>query len=319
MGDILKAPSSKVSSIETSFSTYESNLKNALSYGEAITNIISDQYLLYGWTKILNKMDTIINKKDKIKEWGNNYIDNLKTLESKLPENPGFSLSYSALSLETATRIAEKPNLSSYKKNNRDGEIIDPDSESSSSSSESSSSDGGSSSYSSGGNSSYSSGGYSGDYNDTNPSSGGSSSSTGGSEYSTLFNFYKKNGYSDQDAAKKARNSMNVSDYEKAKAMATVNISTVRRSTNARVQITSKPTTTATLPPLEEVLPDFKPVGTTRNSYYSSSSITTVRLTVPESFTPSYSKAYNAVSNNQSSSAEKARQAYNLYNKSKQK
>lgn len=318
MGDILKAPSSKVSSIETSFSTYESNLKNALSYGEAITNIISDQYLLYGWTKILNKMDAIINKKDKIKEWGTNYIDNLKTLESKLPENPGFSLSYSALSLETATRNASKPNLSSYKKNNRDGEIIDPDSESSSSSSESSSSDGGSSSYSSGGNSSYSSGGNSGYYNDTNSSSGGSSSSTGGSEYSTLFNFYKKNGYSDQDAAKKARNSMNVSDYEKAKAMATVNISTVRRSTNARVQITSKPTTTATLPPLEEALPGFKPVGTTRNSYYSSSSITTVRLTKSASFTPSYSKAYNAVSkNSQSSAAENAKKAYNLYKNSK--
>lgn len=315
MGDILKAPSSKVSSIETSFSTYESNLKNALSYGEAITNIISDQYLLYGWTKILNKMDKIINKKDKIKEWGTNYIDNLKTLESKLPENPGFSLSYSALSLETATRTASKPNLSTYKNNNRDGEIIDPDSETSTSESSSETT----STTTSGGYSSYSGGGYSGDYNDTNPSSGGSSSSTGGSEYSTLFNFYKKNGYSDQDAAKKARNSMNVSDYEKAKAMATVNISTVRRSTNARVQITSKPTTTATLPPLEEAFPDFKPVGTTRNSYYSSSSITTVRLTVPESFTPSYSKAYNAVSNNQSSSAEKARQAYNLYNKSKQK
>lgn len=314
MGDILKAPSSKVSSIETSFSTYESNLKNALSYGEAITNIISDQYLLYGWTKILNKMDTIISKKDKIKEWGTNYIDNLKTLESKLPENPGFSLSYSALSLETATRNASKPNLSTYKNNNRDGEIIDPDSETSTSESSSETT----STTTSGGNSSYTGGGDSSGYNDTNPSSEGSSSSTGGSEYSTLFNFYKKNGYSDQDAAKKARNSMNVSDYEKAKAMATVNISTVRRSTNARVQITSKPTTTATLPPLEEVLPDFKPVGTTRNSYYSPSSITTVRLTTSASFTPSYSKAYAAVSkNSQSSSAENAKKAYNLYKNSK--
>ena len=266
MGDILKAPSSKVSSIETSFSTYESNLKNALSYGEAITNIISDQYLLYGWTKILDKMDKIINKKDKNKEWGSNYIDNLKTLESKLPETPGFSLSYSAISSDTTARIASKPNLSTYKKDNRDGEIVDPDSEASTSESSSSSTSDGSS-YSGGGSSSYNGGGSTSKTSDDSSSSGGSSRFVSNSNGSSRF---VSNSLSSNGGVRIA--------------------TTVRKHSGSRVAITSKPTTSAPKPTTSywdqfnrATIPVYSNAG-------YSASVTTVRTSKP---TTSYWDQFN--------------------------
>lgn len=180
MGKEFRAPSSKLGYVENLVEEYNRKVNKSDDAAMGVSSMArGDSYFSYGWSKIIAELDKIIMTSESFRNWAQDYIENLTSLEGKLPDSPGFSLTTTTTPVSPRHNVnITEPQVEGYKRENVDGSIAIMNNKNknknkgkSSSGSRSSSSGSYSSGYSggSGGGSSYSGGG----------SSGGSSSSSG--------------------------------------------------------------------------------------------------------------------------------------------
>ena len=125
MGTELKAPSSRLSRIENLISDYDEKVTKSEDAAEGVASYArADSYLSYGWNKILVELDKVVITKESFKAWSNDYIENLRSLENKLPDTPGFNLVSTMTPISPKHTLMVEPDSKAYRADNIDSSIL---------------------------------------------------------------------------------------------------------------------------------------------------------------------------------------------------
>ena len=109
----IKLRYTRLSEIKEKFDLYSTYMYK--HYGEIWllkSRVEKDEYLYYGWYKILTVFQKLLSDRDKIDNWWTNYMYNMKKLENQLPTNTKYS--------EATVKARKYSGSSAYKGLNKD-------------------------------------------------------------------------------------------------------------------------------------------------------------------------------------------------------
>ena len=122
----------KLNSLKNEFDDYSNRMVESYNnFSQIKSSVINDSYLRYGWSKVMERYQKMLKKRDKIDNWWKGYLVNIKRLELQLPDNTSVSINSveskkTADGNEYANLNITKPNSSTYTKNGIKGEIKKP-------------------------------------------------------------------------------------------------------------------------------------------------------------------------------------------------
>ena len=109
----IKLRYTRLSEIKEKFDLYSTYMYK--HYGEIWllkSRVEKDEYLYYGWYKILTVFQKLLSDRDEIDNWWTNYMYNMKKLENQLPTNTKYS--------EVSVKTRKYSGSSAYKGLNKD-------------------------------------------------------------------------------------------------------------------------------------------------------------------------------------------------------
>ena len=109
----IKLRYTRLSEIKEKFDLYSTYMYK--HYGEIWllkSRVEKDEYLYYGWYKILTVFQKLLSDRDEIDNWWTNYMYNMKKLENQLPTNTKYS--------EATVKARKYSGSSAYKGLNKD-------------------------------------------------------------------------------------------------------------------------------------------------------------------------------------------------------
>lgn len=83
----------KLKNLKSNFDSYGSKLYNSYKNFYSMKSIVGkDNYLYYGWYRVLSAYQRVMKKRDSIDNWWTSYLSNIALLEKQLPDNTTLSL-----------------------------------------------------------------------------------------------------------------------------------------------------------------------------------------------------------------------------------